>query len=236
MSKLNNGINFSKYLFKYGVNLVRYPFMSDSAIFADIYKKKIWHNYGSVSGDGSTMEMTQVLIDKLSALLAKYQIKSVLDIPCGEFSWMSKVTMDGINYIGADIVPELIEENSAMLATPLANFADRESSTFEVLDLCSDSLPKVDLIFCRDCLVHLSNKNIFRALENIKKSGAKYLMMTTFPECKKNFNMLTGAWRPINFENSPFNLSPPIEILNEEFSLRGGRFPDKSMGLWKNDA
>ena len=226
MSKLSNGINFSKYLLKYGINLVRYPFMSDSAIFADIYRKKIWHNYGSVSGDGSTAAMTQALIDKLPSLLNKYQIKSILDIPCGDFSWMSKVKMGEISYIGADIVSELIEENAA-------KFAGRKSCEFRTIDVCADTLPDVDLIFCRDCLVHLSNKNILRALKNIKSSNAKYLMMTTFPEHNTNFNMLTGAWRPINFEKSPFNMSQPVEILNEEFSLRGGRFTDKSMGLWK---
>jgi len=204
---------------------VRYPFMSDSAIFADIYRKKIWHNYGSVSGDGSTSEMTHILVEKLPALLKKYDIKSILDIPCGEFSWMNKVDMDGITYIGADIVPELIEKNSA-------KFADRKNCEFRTVDLCSDPLPKVDMIFCRDCLVHLSNKNIFRALKNIQNSNVKYFMITTFPDHNKNFNMLTGAWRPINFEKPPFNLPPPIEILNEGFSLRNGRFPDKSMGIW----
>jgi len=227
MRKLKEGFNFSKYLLKYGINLIRYPFMSNPAIFADIYKKKIWHNYGSVSGDGSTLEMTNVLIQKLPLLLEKYNIKSILDIPCGDFSWMSRLSMNEINYIGADIVLELIEKNSA-------NFANRENCEFRNIDICSDPLPEVDMIFCRDCLVHLSNKNIFRALQNIKKSNIKYLMMTTFPNHNRNFNMLTGAWRPINFEKKPFMLTHPIEILNEEFSLRNGRFTDKSMGMWLN--
>jgi SAM-dependent methyltransferase len=227
MRKLREGINFSKYLLKYGINIIRYPFMSDSAIFADIYKKKIWHNYGSVSGDGSTSEMTNVLVEKLSILLKKYKIKSILDIPCGDFSWMNNVEMDGIKYIGADIVPELIENNSV-------KFANRKNCEFRTIDLCSDSLPEVDMIFCRDCLVHLSNKNIFRALENIQKSRAKYIMLTTFPDHNSNFNMLTGAWRPINFEKKPFNLPAPLEILNENFTLRNARFTDKSMGLWRN--
>ena len=205
---------------------MRYPFMSDSAIFADIYRKKIWHNYGSVSGDGSTAEMTAVLVEKLPLLFDKYSIKSVLDIPCGDFSWMSNVKMDGVRYIGADIVSELIEGNRA-------KFADLKNCEFRKIDICSDPLPQVDLIFCRDCLVHLSNKNIFRALENIRKSKAKYLMMTTFPDHNRNYNMLTGAWRPLNFEKKPFYMPPPLEVLNEGFSLRGGRFTDKSMGLWK---
>lgn len=37
-------------------------------------------------------------------MLKKYSIKSILDIPCGDFSWMKKIELDGIEYIGADIV------------------------------------------------------------------------------------------------------------------------------------
>jgi SAM-dependent methyltransferase len=200
--------------------------MSNSAIFADIYHKKIWDHHGSVSGDGSTPELTKILSRELSTLLKKYNITSILDIPCGDFSWMKDVDTENIRYIGADIVPDIIKENAA-------NYADRKSCEFRTMDICSDSLPEVDLIFCRDCLVHLSNKHIFKALDNIRNSGAKYLMMTTFPDHNRNFNMLTGAWRSINFEKPPFNLHQPIEMINEGFSLRGGRFSDKSMGLWK---
>jgi hypothetical protein len=58
---------------------------------------------------------------------------------------------------------------------------------------------------CRDCLVHLSLKEVFMSIQNIKASGSKFLLMTTFPEHKKNYNTITGAWRFINFETSPFN-------------------------------
>ena len=224
--KIKHSIEFSKYLLKYGINLVRYPFMSDSAIFADIYRKKIWSHHGAISGDGSTSDATQAICAKLPELLKNYSINSILDIPCGDFSWIQHIDMESINYIGADIVPELIEKN-------ITDFKDCENRKFQVLDICSDPLPEVDLIFCRDCLVHLSNKKIGAALANIRKSGSKYLMMTTFPDRQRNFNMLTGAWRPLNFEKSPFNLNPPLEILNEECMIRNGRFPDKSLGLWK---
>ena len=226
MTKSRKRINSSKYLIKYGLNLMRYPFMSNAAIFADIYHKKIWNHYGSVCGDGSTEATTKILRKELPKLLEKYKISSILDIPCCDASWISKVEMQDIRYIGADIVPKLTELNSA-------NFANRKNCEFRTLDICSDPLPDIEMIFCRDCLVHLSNKHIINALENIKKSGAKYLMMTTFPDHNKNFNMLTGGWRAINFEKPPFNLHPPIEIINEQCFLRGERFTDKSMALWE---
>ncbi len=228
MSKIKQAVNFCKYLTKYGINLCRYPFMPNSAIFADIYRKKIWDHAGSVSGDGSTAESTEILRTELAALLIKYKIQSLLDIPCGDFSWMSKLNLDKIDYTGADIVQEIIDDNNTK------QIDDKSAKKrFVKYDICSDPLPDCDLIFCRDCLVHLSNKHIFNALDNIRQSGAKYLLMTTFPEQKRNFNMITGAWRAVNFEKPPFNFSPPLEIINEGFSLRAGRFPDKSMGLWE---
>ena len=50
------------------------------------------------------------------------------------------------------------------------------------MDLVNDELPKVDLIFCRDCLFHLPNDMILKALENIYKSKSKYLLTTTFTD------------------------------------------------------
>ena len=228
-SRLNDG--YCGYLLKYGISLCKYPFMSTSAIFADIHRNRIWNRLGSVSGDGSVSETVSVLLEHLPLLVKSYGIRSMLDIPCGDFTWISRLSGCGdIDYTGADIVPAIIEENREKSVVATGGFADIR---FLQLDICSDLLPEADLIFCRDCLVHLSNRRIFRALDNIKRSAAEYLLMTTFPERSKNFNMLTGAWRPLNFEKPPFSLSPPLELINERYVLRGGRFADKSMALWR---
>ena len=36
----------------------------------------------------------------------------MLDIPCGDFYWMKEVDLKDIEYIGADIVDELIKKNN----------------------------------------------------------------------------------------------------------------------------
>ena len=45
------------------------------------------------------------------AVLEKLEIKSFLDIPCGDYNWISTVDKIGIQYIGRDIVAEIIESN-----------------------------------------------------------------------------------------------------------------------------
>ena len=190
--------------------------MDHKDIFVKYYEINKWGNKESVSGSGSTLLATQYLIPDLELLLKKYNIKSMLDIPCGDFNWMSKVNLSNIHYHGADIVDNLISENQE-------KYPDHK---FSILDITTDDLPKVDLIFCRDCLFHLPNEMIELAINNIKISGSKYLLTTSFPETNVNKNIKVGQWRPINLEISPFFLNK-IDIICEK------NYKDKSMILVK---
>jgi hypothetical protein len=178
-----------------------------------------------VSGTGSTLEQTSRIIIELPVVMDTYQIKYVVDIPCGDFNWMKTVNWQGKKYLGADILPELIRENNDRYKSHRVSFA--------VMDLTTDALPKADLIFCRDCLVHFSVGDIFKALKNIKKSGTSFLMMTTFPEEDENEDIISGGWRPLNFNIAPFGFPEPIYLLNEQCSEANGLFSDKSLGLWE---
>jgi hypothetical protein len=166
---------------------------------------------------------TVSLRHSLPDILKQLDVSSMLDIPCGDFNWMSSVELGDIRYIGADIVPELVVETAQHHAG--------KSCEFLCLNLISDSLPKADVIFCRDCLVHLPNRDILNVLSNIRASGATYLLTTTFPSQQVNDDILIGYWRPINLERPPFNLPPPIALLHE--SNPEPCFADKSLGVWR---
>jgi len=185
--------------------------------FTHIFANNLWESAESVSGLGSELKHTKNLTQQLLSLITKYKIKSILDIPCGDYNWMRNVDMEGVRYMGADIVERLIENNTR-------NYPGVD---FRALDLTQDPLPRVDLVFVRDCLVHLSNENIFKALENIKKSKSKYLLTTSFPGTNTNADVPDGGWRAINLTLEPFLLTP-IETINEKFQSS-----DKSMVLIK---
>ncbi|MEO6490246.1 MAG: hypothetical protein ABIO04_09925, partial [Ferruginibacter sp.] len=104
---------------------------------------------------------------------------------------------------------------------------------FQVLDLIIDQLPQSDIIINRDCLVHLSFADIFSALKNIKSSGCKYLLTTTFTDHPKNTDIITGSWRTINLQQPPFNFPIPLLMINENCTESNGDYKDKSMGLWE---
>lgn len=180
----------------------------------------------SPSGRGSTLAETTVIREALPRVVANYNVRSMLDIPCGNGHWMSQVVMDLEHYIGADVVGDLVAEcctrwpKSASTATE-----------FVRLDLIEDQLPSVDLVFCRDCLVHLSFAHASATLENVKASGSKYLLTTTFPG-RQNFDIVTGEWRAIDLQAKPFEFPPPLLLLNEQCVDPPG-YSDKSMGLWR---
>jgi hypothetical protein len=194
-------------------------------IFRDIYLRHHWAGSASASGAGADPDQIQHLRRTLPALLARLDVGTLLDLPCGDYSWMRTIELPVRRYIGADLLPELIE--------PLAAAHADAGHEFRVLDLTRDALPAADLLLCRDCLVHLSYSDIRRALANIARSGIPLLLTTTFPAAADNEDIVTGDWRVLNLECSPFDFPPPMELLNEGCTEAGGRFADKSLGLWR---
>ena len=200
---------------------------SPEQIFTDIYRNKAWGAGDSASGAGSSVQQTRDLVAALPVVFAAHEVSTVLDIPCGDFHWMQHVDLRGIDYVGADIVQDLIDANTARHT--------REHVRFEKLDLLRSPLPQVDLIVCRDCLVHFSFDDVFRALQAICDSGSSYLLTTTFTDKRRNRDIATGQWRPLNLQVAPFHLPAPLQLLRERCTEGDGAYADKSLGLWRVD-
>ena len=194
------------------------------ARFEYIFSTNLWANHESRSGDGSTLQETETVRRVLPLLLREIGAKMMLDIPCGDFRWLSEVDL-GVSYIGADIVQALVSANSQRFGSP--------SHEFVRLDLTADPLPKTDVVLCRDCLVHLSYANIRRAIQNVKASGAAYLLMTSFLELEENHDIDDGDWRPLNFQRSPFHFGGPELVIVENCTEEGGAYSDKALCLWR---
>lgn len=189
-------------------------------VFEKIYEQNLWASQESKSGSGSELKNTVKLRSELAILFKKYNIKSILDIPCGDFNWMNQVDLTGIDYIGGDIVPQVIQSNKA-------KYPDKD---FRVLDLCSSPLPKADLIITRDCLGHLSTPNVHRAIENIKRSNSLYLLATTFTKYNHNPDIEDGGFKCINLMIAPHFLQAEY-LINEDCREGYPHYQDKSMIL-----
>jgi hypothetical protein len=128
--------------------------------------------------------------------------------------------------MSASILPDLIAHLQSRAA------ADEIEGEYLVADITRGPLPRCDAVLCRDCLVHLSFANIERAVANFRRSGAAWLIATTFPEWQNNRNCEDGDWRALNFEREPFGWGPPRALLNENCTEAGGGWRDKSLGVW----
>ena len=138
---------------------------------------------------------------------------------------MRNIPLENISYIGADIVGQIIQQNQDKY--------EKKNISFRKLDLIRDELPKTDVILCRDCIVHLSFDDALKALLNICRSKSTYLLTTTFTQRSMNTDIITGQWRTLNLQVSPFEFSSPLRVINEECTEWNGAFPDKSLGLWR---
>lgn len=194
-------------------------------IFTNIYETRYWLSTTgeTVSGAGSTIADTAKAREGICELIERFKITSIADAPCGDFNWMKLVDIGACKYIGVDIVKPLIERNIQLWANPLREFKH--------LNLIEDQIEKVDLILCRDMLVHLKNEDVFKVLRNFKKSGSRYLLVTTHPELSKNDDLqIAGQWRQINFELPPFNFPKPLALIKEKGILVDEL--GKHLGLW----
>jgi hypothetical protein len=152
----------------------------------------------------------------------------MLDAPCGDYHWMQAVPKGDCLYIGGDIVPDIIEEDRKKYQSDKVRFVE--------MDITKDDLPKVDMIFCKDCFQHLSYENVKAALNNFKRSGSKYLFVSSFPRTWRNHDIFDGDYRPLNLCAKPLSLPKPIYKVREESFCVEGVEIDKYMYLYELDS
>lgn len=187
-------------------------------IFEDIIKNNRWSKHPC--GPGSTLKYTKNLRLNLGKFLEKHNITSIVDVPCGDYSWMNVTSLPSVTkYIGGDIVEFLLEDNKKKYP----------KICFQKLDLTCDQLPDVDLLFCRDCLLHLSFKDIDKVFKNISQSNIKYILLSNWYEDAENIkDIQTGDARYLNFLDAPFNFTTPIDCIVDFID----GFPHRKMLLW----
>jgi SAM-dependent methyltransferase len=180
-----------------------------------------WKNKESVSGPGSTLAYTARLRKALPLLFDEYSITTVLDAPCGDYNWMRLVERPGVQYIGGEIVPELVDANNA-------RYRD-ESTRFIHCDIVQDELPVADVWICRDTLFHFSYADVFRTLDNLFRSEIKYFLATHCPIQQVNSDIRTGSCFSRNLLGPPFCFPEPSLWLED--GIEDG--PPRRMGLWE---
>lgn len=179
--------------------------------------RQIWEGNESVNGPGSTLALTENIRHELPRIFKQYGIKTMLDLPCGDWAWLRTVPLDGVDYLGWDVEPTLIAENK-QLERPGVRFE-------EVNALTRVDFPCVDLILMKDFLYHLPTRYVLPILLKVILSGSRYLLVTHNPGCRNELRENEAAGMqgvdgyfvtPLDLTQPPFHLPQPIENIVEE--------------------
>ena len=173
----------------------------------------------SKSGPGSTLDATlymrEVLsrvIDRLKEVLDKGRI-TLLDSSCGDMNWVAGylTTRTDVAFTGYDITTSNIAVHKEKFSNQTWKFKQHDIVTEDINE-------SFDLILSRHTMFHLKTDDVIRSLRNFRRSGSKYLLMTTqaveanleleddnIAEFSKTFRV-----RHLNFFKEPFNLPAPL--------------------------
>ena len=177
--------------------------------FSLIYRARWWDQQGeSVSGPGSTLAFTHDFRLAFEAFLTRHRVTKLFDAPCGDWNWMREVQLPpGTCYVGAEIVPELVAHLKQAHAS--------DSVDFVQFDITADPFPQADLWLCRDCLIHLSNADVRKALANFCASEISYALISNYIGEEPNVDIASGDFRPLDLTQAPFLLPPPEFAIND---------------------
>jgi hypothetical protein len=198
--------------------------MSHEAVFTRIYRGSEWESAESRSGPGSELVRTAGLRRELPLLLEELGVDVLLDAGCGDFRWLAEVELPVREYIGVEVVPELTAELARRYARPGRRFIQA--------DITRDELPPAALVLCREVLVHFPYDDIGRALAAFHRTGARWLLATTFTARETNDPIELGSWRTLNLEAPPFNFPPPLRALDDIPIREREHYLDKRLALW----
>ena len=181
--------------------------------FAGIFHSAEWDaTQRSRSGPGSWPELTVEYRRILQDCLRRLQVRSVVDIGCGDWASSRHIYWSGISYLGVDVVPDLIEWLNATYGS--------DHVRFSCADAVRDDLPTADLAIAKDVLQHWPNHAVQALLPRL--SRFRYALVTNDRECvvpgdwrslwlprrvgRLNDDIPIGGWRPLDLLSSPFRL------------------------------
>ena len=154
-----------------------------------------------------------------------------LDLGCGDFTVGRHLLAQCSEYVGVDVVPDLIDHLRATV--------QHDHVRFLCLDITSQDLPEGDVCLLRQVLQHLSNAQILKIIPKLYKYQRVYVTEHYPADTKEivpNRDKIHGADIRL-YDNSgvyldlpPFNL--PSSMLELILEVRAGDFGDLYEGGW----
>ena len=131
-------------------------------VFTKIYANNEWGGEAGTfcSGSGSQPMVAQEYCEMVKEFVIQHKVATVLDLGCGDFNVGKNIQVQGVKYVGVDIVEPLIARNIYEYGS--------KNIEFSCLDIIKDELPAADLVLLRQVLQHLSNEQILKILKKLE--------------------------------------------------------------------
>jgi len=170
---------------------------TNAKVFDDIYTYNKWI-FGS--GTGSVAFFNKPYLSFINSFLKQYpDIKTVVDIGCGDWQIGKHLALGDRTYIGGDVSNVIIEKSREKYGS--------EKVTFVHLDAVTDELPEGDLVIIKDVLQHLPTEDVERVLKKLEKYQYVVTQNDIFENQKNNSDINSGQFRPLDVTKEPFNRS-----------------------------
>jgi len=176
-------------------------------IFTNIYESNGWlsdnknPNYKGGSGTGSLLENNKdTYVPFLRQFIADNNIKSVVDLGCGDFV-CGAITYDDldIKYTGYDTYKKVVDYISTCFAAP--------KYTFHHLDFYNkkEEIACADLCIIKDVLIHWSVDHITKFLDYLiaSKKYKHILICNCSDQLVENHDIQVGGWRALTCDMLP---------------------------------
>jgi SAM-dependent methyltransferase len=165
--------------------------------FGHIYDTDGWEGG---SGIGSAPDATQRYRRLVQRLVGARDIRTVVDVGCGDWQLGELLDWSGVHYTGVDVVGPVVESNRRRYAGP--------GIAFDLADARVATLPVADLLLAKDVLQHWPNDDVEGFL--VANLGRyRYLLLTNdiasaHWQGRVNEDTTLGGWRTLDLESPPF--------------------------------
>lgn len=187
---------------------VKRPWPTKDAM-EQVYAMKLWggNQSGFYSGDGShAPSLVDPYLNAVISFLTSFESPlTVCDLGCGDFNIGQELVRHTKEYLGIDIVPDLIARNKVKFKT--------ENLSFNCLDIAMDDLPAADCVIIRQVLQHLSNREVLDVVQKLTKY--QYIILTEHipqGDFEPNKDIISGQGIRLKKQSGVNLLAPPFNL------------------------
>jgi SAM-dependent methyltransferase len=185
----------------------------NAAVFDKIYVSGAWGADGRTdlySGPGSYEESVEDYVEFVREFISKYQLRSIVEIGCGDFSIASRYAAMVDSYLGVDVSSIVVDRNAKRYGSETINFVQADASKTD--------LPASDLCIIRQVLQHLDNETIAAMLRRTR--AHRFVLVTEhLPSQERlrraNENKRTGPDTRLHFGSGVYVELPPFDCRAE---------------------